>query len=205
MTAFTDIDALKKAILENSPADFFEDFVVRKETPHFGADKLEFVSDIIQNDYGVKPNQNELIVVGSSKIGVALHNKIKEGKIVAPAFRQFGIESDIDLSICCPDFLNLLWHQISAYMCKQRYMPFRYKKFGDYLGYGWLRSDQFPSASAPHLVKCDNLRFALGKIRKDRRRGHPKISFGIFHDIEHLTLYQARSISLCRQNLENPL
>ena len=67
MTAFTDIDALKKAILENSPADFFKDFVVRKETPHFGPDKLEFVSEIMQNDYGVKPNQNELIVVGSSK------------------------------------------------------------------------------------------------------------------------------------------
>jgi hypothetical protein len=205
MGLFVNSDALKLAVLNSSPAEFFENYVLGQSTPHFGTDKLDFVSEAINEQYGISPRKDELIIVGSSKLGFALHKKISGGQIVAPAFREFGPESDIDLSICCTKLFDLLWHELSAYMCKQSIMPFRHQKLGDYLTYGWLRQDQIPAAPAPHLIKCDNLRLVRGKVRKDRRRGHPKIDFGLFHDLEHLQLYQTRSIGACRKNLENPL
>jgi hypothetical protein len=205
MTVFANVEDLKEAILGNAPEEFFDQFVVGRETVHFDGDKLDFVSQTFLEEYGVAPSRDQLIVVGSSKLGFALHSKRQGGAEIAPAFRRFSVESDIDLSICSPDLFDLLWHEISAFMCTKRNMPFRQRNLGDYLSYGWLRTDHLPNAPAPHLIKCDNLRFVRGRIRRDRQRGHPKINFGIFHDVEHLKLYQARSINVCRQTLENPL
>lgn len=205
MTVFESIEDLKEALLDNSPEAFFDDFVAGKQTPHFGGDKLDFVSEILHSDYGVAPSRDEMVVVGSSKLGFALHEKRRGRDVVSAAFRAYGPESDVDLSICSPAFFDILWRELSAYACKQNYMPFRHKKLGDYLTYGWLRTDQLPTISSPLLVKCGNLGLARGKVRRDRRRGHPKINFGIFHDIDHLKLYQARSIRSCRISLEKPL
>jgi len=205
MTVFATVDALKDAVLTHTAEDFFDQFLLGQGTPHFDDDKLGFVSEVLQEEYGVAPHKDEMVVVGSSKLGFALHDKWKDGAVTAPAFRSFGVDSDIDLTICSHELFDILWHELSAFLCRKDYLPVRYKKLGDYMSYGWLRTDQIPYAPAPHLVKCDNLRFACAKVRKNRQRGHPKVNFGIFHDVEHLKLYQTRSIDLCRLALENPL
>jgi hypothetical protein len=205
MSVFTNIPDIQKAILEHSPDEFFQKYVLSQSTQNFSKDKLNFVIEVLSEEYGINLKLEELIVVGSSKLRFALHDKKQDGKLVANAFRPFGPESDIDLSICSPALFNLLWHELSSYVCTQNFMPYRHQKLGDYLTYGWLRQDHIPNVPAPYLNKCDNLRFARGKVRNNRQRGHPKVNFGIFHDAEHLGLYQARSIKLCRKKLENPL
>ena len=205
MTVFANVEDLKEAVRTYSATEFFDHFLLGRETPHFDSRKIEFVSEVLQREYGVAPKTSELIVVGSSKLGFALHEKRRDGVVVSPAFRNFDTESDIDLTICSHELFDILWHELSAYLCRENFLPVRHKKLGDYMSYGWLRTDQLPNASPPHLVKCDNLRLACAKVRKNRQRGHPKVNFGIFHDLEHLKLYQTRSIDLCRSALENPL
>lgn len=204
MTAFQNTNQLKKAICDYSSSDFFDQFISGHKTKHFDDEKLNFVAETIYGEYEVKLKMDHLIVVGSAKIGFALHNKIKNGEIIKPAFRGFDAESDIDLSICSPTLFRDLWHDLSLYFSKEKYIPIRNNKLGDYLTYGWLRIEQLPKTHRRHL-KCDNLRLVTGKIRQERQRGHPKINLGIFHDIEHLKIYQTRSINLCRLSLENPL
>ena len=84
-------------------------------------------------------------------------------------------------------------------------MPDNLSGVGSYLTYGWLRLDKLPNEDARALVRCQSLKSIRGKVRNDRERGHPKVEFGLFHDREHLELYQKRSLSLCRKILENPL
>lgn len=146
-----------------------------------------------------------MMVVGSSKLGFAIHAKKKDGIEVLPAYRPFGENSDIDLSICSPKLFNLLWHEISAYFNTMAKMPYRHRKLGEYLAYGWLRQDHLPATAAPHLVKCSSLRMTRGIIRNNKDRGHPLLDIGIFHDLEHLKLYQTRSILLSKRTLEEPL
>jgi hypothetical protein len=205
MTVFPTVDALKSALRTNTPTDFFDQFLLGRTTHHFDDDKIEFVKDVLSNEYSINLGKNEIVVVGSSKLGFALHKKIVGGTVAAPAFREFGEESDIDISICSHKLFDVLWHEISSYLSKNSYMPARVKKFGDYMAYGWLRADQIPPEDTSKLVRLSNLRIACSRIRRDRNRGHPKVNFGIFHDVEHLRLYQSRSIGLCKSNLENPL
>lgn len=99
MTVFVKVEDLKEAILGKAPDDFFDQFVVGQETVHFDGDKLDFVSQTFLEEYGVAPSRDQLIVVGSSKLGFALHSKRQDGTEIAPAFRRFSVDSDIDLSI----------------------------------------------------------------------------------------------------------
>lgn len=205
MPAFSNVDALKENILKLSADDFFDRYILHEETEHFDSERLNFVAEILTEEYGVTVDRHDLLVVGSSKIGFALHNKMKYGQVVAPAFRSYGVESDIDLSICSESLFKLLWHELSEFACRQESMPYRSGDLGNYLTYGWLRQDHFPKLPGARFIRCEALQTCRGRVRKNRGRGHPKVDFGIFYSMEHLKSYQSRSIRLCKQNLEIPL
>lgn len=205
MAVFSDVDELKDKIVASDPEQFFEECVVSECTDQFGVERVDFVANVLSREYSVDVSRDDLVVVGSSKIGFALHDKIKKGEVIAPAFRPYGADSDIDLSICSASLFKLLWHEISEFACRQKYIPYEYKKLGSYLTYGWLRQDHFPRQGDARLIRCDNLLTCRGRVRRDRSLGHPKVDFGIFYSIEHLKFYQARSIRLCKQKLESPL
>ncbi|WP_146036533.1 hypothetical protein [Pseudotabrizicola formosa] len=205
MAVFTDETALKTAMTENSGSAFVDSYILGADTTHFDLNKRRFVSDLINEEYGIQVEAQELVVVGSSKLGFGINEKrLFDGRI-APAYRPFSEFSDIDLSICSPALFNLLWHEISANFHQLSYFPYKCRKLGDYFTYGWLRLDQIPYDVAPRLVKCESLKVLRGKARKDRVNGHPKLNFGIFHDVHHLKLYQLRSVDACRKKLESPL
>jgi len=81
----------------------------------------------------------------------------------------------------------------------------KFKKLGMYLIYGWLRLDHLPFTQDYKSLLCRKLNVCRSKIRKDRQHGHPKIEMGIYYDLEHLKIYQTRSIRQCKERLENPL
>ncbi|MDO9638985.1 MAG: hypothetical protein Q7J44_10620 [Pseudotabrizicola sp.] len=205
MPVFSNVDVLKEEILALSPSDFFDRYILHEDTEHFGNDRIDFVAEILTDTYGVAVNREDILVVGSSKIGFAMHDKFKNGVNSAPAFRSYGVESDIDLSICSESLFKVLWHELSEFACRQKSTPYRSGDLGNYLAYGWLRQDHFPKLPGARLIRCENLQVCRGRVRRNRARGHPKVDFGIFYNIEHLKLYQSRSIRLCRQKLEKPL
>lgn len=205
MAVFKTVDEIKEALTSQAPEEFFNNYILGHHAENFSVDKIRFVAEVIANEYGEKINENEILVVGSSKLGFALHNKKKRDNTVLPAFRSFGEASDIDISICSPSLFTAFWHEISAYLSRSRIMPNRQGNLGDYMAHGWLRQDQLPPYVIRHLVKCGSLKKVCGIVRKDRDRGHPMANLGIFYDIEHLKIYQVRSIGICRDQLEKPL
>jgi len=205
MSSFQEITKLKTELISISPEDFFDKHIQGINTPHFDTERINFVSSILQEEFLIEIKENDLLVVGSSKIGFALHDKYKLGKKVGCAFRSFDDNSDIDLAICSPKLFSSLWHEISLSFSQIENMPHRQNNLGDYLTYGWLRTDQLKDYRGRTLIKCGKIRDVRAKIRKDRKKGHPLVDFGIFYDLEHLKTYQVRSISQCRQKLENPL
>jgi hypothetical protein len=202
---FATVGHLKQAILDEPEADFLEKYVFGATSAKFDQSRIKFAAELISNEYDIHVSPNEIVVVGSSKIGFALHPKFKDRIEVKPAFRPYGEDSDVDLSIFNSELFCLLWHEISALACKKNHIPVRLGDFGNYLAYGWLRLDQLPSGDRGELVRCQGLKTIRGKVRKDRVRGHAKVDFGLFHDRKHLELYQRRSLALCRKRLENPL
>lgn len=205
MVIFSSASDLKAALLEVTPDEFYNRYIEGRDTPHFSNEKLQFVSSVFEDFYRVSPNLDEMVIVGSSKLGYALHDKYQSGKIVGKAFRPYTTESDIDLAICSPRVFCLFWHELSQYSCTLPRMPVDNALLADYLVYGWLRQNHLPIVAPRLLMNCYNLRFVKGRIRQHRTKGHPKLELAIFHDKEHLRLYQCRSIRDCRNKLEQPL
>jgi hypothetical protein len=206
MTIFTNLCDLKKQLKSLTPEDFFEEFILRKQTSRFDENSLEFVAEVLGNEFNLTFQKEDLVVVGSSKLGFALHDKRKEGQVIAQAFRCYSENSDIDLAVCSPNLFSLLWHEVSAFASRNKHMyDHELKGLGPHLIFGWLRHDQCRSEARNQLMHYQNLKKCRSTIRKERNRGHPKIEMGIFYDVHQLKIYQARSIRICREKMESPL
>ena len=199
LPSFDKIDSLKAAIRVEEPSDFFKKYIADVETKHFSTSRIDFVAEVASDEYQIDVKKNDIVVVGSSKIGFALHNKYRNKMIISKAFREYDNNSDIDIAICSPSLFQKIWNELSGFACDQMYLPYRHKKLNDYLLYGWLRPDHFPTDGS--LLNCKKVRTVRGKLRLDRIRGHPKVELALFGSIEQLQLYQTRSIRLCRENL----
>lgn len=202
---FASVAELKRTIALLSPDEFVEQKLLTGASSHFDSDRIEHTAQILSQEYRIDVSDSELHVVGSAKIGYALHDKKKEGKDPQPAFRPYDQNSDIDLAICCPKLFERLWYELNAHFCRKSYIPFESGKVGDYLCYGWLRLDRLPRSEMQGLGMYRRLLETIAVLRKDTERGHPKLEIGVFHDREHLRMYQVRSVGSCRQKLESPL
>ena len=136
MAVFQSVREIKDAILNHDAEEFFTRYIVGQQTENFNLDKIKFVIEVIAREYGTDVHEDEVVVVGSSKLGFALHSKRKRDERVLPAFRSFGDTSDIDISICSPSLFTILWHEVSAYLHRSKIMPYRQGKLGDYMAYG---------------------------------------------------------------------
>lgn len=202
---FASVAELKHTIVTLSPDEFVDQKLLNGVSAHFGSDRIEHTAQMLSQEYRIDVSDAELLVVGSAKIGYALHEKKKEGKDHQPAFRSYDHNSDIDLAVCCPKLFERLWYELNAHFCRKNYIPFESGKVGDYLCYGWLRLDRLPRSEMQGLGLYRQLLEIISGLRKDTERGHPKLEIGIFHDREHLRMYQVRSVGSCRHKLESPL
>lgn len=77
MPAFTCVEEFKSAIIKHDPVEFVENFVIGTETEHFCGDNLAYVTEVVEEQLGIKLEVNEVNVVGSAKLGFAAHDKIR--------------------------------------------------------------------------------------------------------------------------------
>lgn len=196
---FDDADQLKAEIRALTPEDFFDTYLSSGHSQHFEEDRLAYFCQAFTESFHVDLTHNSVIMVGSAKLGFAMHEKKKPDRTLA-AFRPFSARSDIDLTICHPELFEKIWFELSAHACLQNYMPWRHGNLADYLMYGWLRPDKFPKGIA--LTHCDKFYETVGKLRRNRSKGHPKLSVALFYSAEQLKRYQAKGIRACRARLE---
>jgi hypothetical protein len=204
MPKFHELSVLKDTLVNQSADAFFDNFVRTPDEDALSAAGVSFIQERILLRYRINVAEDDMIVVGSSKLGYALHEKRTPSGLL-PAFRGYGDDSDLDIAICSSDLFEALWHELSSYLCSKPTMPYAINKCGDYLQYGWLRPDQLVQHFSGGLTKISQLRDLRGDIRKDKERGHPKADIGLFHSVDHLKLYQTRSLQSCKLRLESPL
>lgn len=196
---FKDADQMKAEIQALSPDDFFDIHIIGGYSNYFSVDRLNHFCETFSSIFGVNLTVDAVTLVGSAKLGFAMHEKKKQGYTLK-AFRPFRPGSDIDLTICHPELFKKIWYELSVHACLQNYMPWKHENLADYLMYGWLRPDKFPKGVA--LTHCDKFYETVGALRRDRVRGHPGLSVALFFSAEQLKQYQIRGIRACRARLE---
>ncbi len=194
---FDDVNNLKYALQRLSSQEFVENHILSGEAKYFSERQISSFCRLFSEYFDYELIKDRVYVVGSSKIGYALHPKTQK-EVFLDRFRPFRAESDIDITICDQKLFQIIWFEINRYACTQSKMPW-ISDLSPYLLYGWLRPDKFPKGCA--LAYCDRFYSTIGAIRRNRNQGHPKISVGIFYSIEQLRYYQYRSVKKCQQSI----
>lgn len=195
-----DLTELKSLILGKEPLDFVEDHIVKASYKNFTAEQMELVISEINRATGIEIKTEEVVLVGSAKLGFGLFEKKRREATPLPAFRPFDAVSDIDIAFACPKLFDAVWGELATYACGKTRMPFRMDNLGDYMVYGWIRPDHIPREARLRTYDQwnDTIR-GLGAKPEFKRR---KISGALYRDMEFLKKYQARGIAACRKKLE---
>lgn len=145
----------------------------------------------IASQFQLEPS-TDIFVVGSAKLGFS----------VAPnkRWRPFGDTSDVDVAIVNHDLYQRIWHEMHRYHLSGADWPKR-SQFTRYLAQGWIRPDLLPSSPVLGFVG-EWWEFFRG-LKAAQLAGPCKIAAALYHDVEFLRQYQARSIGSCRQGVAN--
>jgi hypothetical protein len=104
--------------------------------------------------FGAPVERQQVVVVGSAKLGFSISEKRTFGGVGLERYRPFRPESDIDIALVHPFIFDQLWRELSDHSHRSPTMPRDSARLGDYLVYGWIRPDHFPKNV--RLRRCDD-------------------------------------------------
>lgn len=190
---------LKTNITSREADDFVREFVLNGPCLHVDQKAIEYIRVSLSEAVGIAIEPEELIIVGSAKLGFGLFEKKRKDLEALPRFRAFGPASDIDVAICSARLFDLVWKELCDYALAKPWLPHIMRNTGNYLVYGWLRPDQVPYEA--RLRTLDKFQDRIRKLSNNSAIGRRKISGAIYRDVTFLSKYQTRGISQCRKEL----
>jgi hypothetical protein len=194
-----DLATLKASIISRDPNDFVREIIFSAHCVHIEPEGVRYIRVRLSEAVGIDIRPEEMVVVGSAKIGFGLFEKKRRDGDPLPRFRPFGPESDIDVAICSPELFDTVWKELCDYAIGKPWLPYIMRNTGNYLVYGWLRPDQVPlDARLRTLDKFQDRRREISNTAFLKRR---KISVALYRDASFLYKYQTRAIAQCRKEL----
>jgi len=194
-----DLATLKTNIASRGADDFVREFVLEAPCLHLDQRAIEHIRASLSEAVGITITPDEIVVVGSAKIGFGLFEKKRKDAEPLPRYRPFGPASDIDVAICSATLFDTVWKELCDYALAKPWLPHIMKNTGNYLVYGWLRPDQVPFEA--RLRTLDQFQDRIRKLSNSSALGRRKISGAIYRDISFLSKYQIRGIAQCRKEL----
>ena len=194
------LDELQEVIRSGDLEEFLDNSILHGESPYFESAKVDHVVDKLSRTFGVKVAREQAFVVGSAKIGFALHPKNRRNEKRLDAFRRFSADSDIDIAVVCPDLFSAIWFELSAHSIGSAYSPWDSGKLGDYLLMGWIRPDHFPASQK--LRKCNDWWDVFRELSADTILGRRQIRGALFYSLGQLRMYQLYGLQQCRNRMD---
>ena len=187
------LDEFKGRCRADAAEDIVNDVLLADDAVHVSAVNRAYLRDTLAATYGIANNAIQLWIVGSAKLDFALTEK-RKGGLVLPRYRSYSPDSDIDTAVVSSELFRLIWDELSIYAHGVPWMPWDSGKLGDYLVYGWLRPDHFPTR---RVRRCDDWWDQFRRFSANPRFGRRSVRGGLFHSVADLQRYLRRSVLEC--------
>ncbi len=174
--------------------DIVDEILLQDDAVHVSEENRAYLIDKLALAFGINTDCIRLWVVGSAKLGFSLIEKSVHGQVL-PRYRPFTSASDIDIAVVSPDLFRIIWDELSIYAHGYPWMPWDSGRLGDYMVYGWLRPDHFPSRN--RIPKCDDWWDQFRQFSSNPRFGHLSVRGGLYHSVSDLRRYLRRSVLEC--------
>ena len=143
---------------------------------------------LIAKQFKVHPN--EVLVVGSAKLGFSIAPQKK--------FRPFGEKSDIDVVIVSDSLFSSVWSSVYSIWIDKVIWEAEHD-FKKYLFRGWIRPDKLPPSTKFTFAK-DWWEF-FREITSSGEFGPYKISGALYKSWDFLESYQHFAVQYCKDEL----
>jgi len=190
---FTDkIEEFKTDLQTHSASEIVQKRIIFGECAVLTADQYLSLRIKVADFFKIHPN--EILVVGSAKLGFS----------IAPLkrYRLFGDNSDIDIVIVSSRLFDDIWRNVFE-LWKQKIMWDREETFKDYLFQGWVRPDKLPNSNLYPLTK-DWWEF-FRKLTSSSEFGPYKIAGALYKDWSYLESYQNSAAQDCKNELKGQI
>lgn len=188
------VEEFRARCARDTAEDIVDEVFLQDYAAHVSVENREYLLDSLATVFGLGQSSIRLWIVGSAKLGFSITEKKKDGRLM-PRYRPFSGVSDIDTAVVSPELFRIVWDELSIYAHGQPWMPWDSGRLGDYMVYGWLRPDHFPSR--PRVRKCDDWWDQFRRFSADPRFGRRSVRGGLFHSISDLRRYLRRSVLDC--------
>lgn len=142
--------------------------------------------------YNLHPN--DVYVVGSGKLGFSIAPKKR--------YRHFADESDIDVVVVSSTLFDVFWKKVHYYAEHGGYWE-QCVQFKRYHFNGWIRPDLLP----PEKSFEEALRWwtFFNGLSQSGLYSSFRVRGAIYRELYFLESYQLRSVSQCKDQLEEPI
>lgn len=191
------VEEFQQVLMAEAAEDIVERDLINGPARHMTLEQIGFVQKSLSLKFRIAKEGIDLRVVGSSKLGFALHEKWdRNTHTTLPAFRPYNAGSDVDIAIVSPDMFNLIWQELGRFADQTPRMPWNSGMLGDYLVHGWIRPDLFPKNARLRL--CDDWWELFRQLSIDSYLGRRKIRGALYYSMEQFRRYQIRSVNACK-------
>lgn len=143
-----------------------------------------------------KIHPNEVLMVGSGKMGFSISENLSEGK---HRYRHFSDNSDIDIAIISQSLFDDIWKLLYEYIQDGAYWP-KQQQFANYHFKGWMRPDKLPNTNTFKFTQ-ENWWDFFSMITTTQKYGIYKIRGGLYRNWDFFETYQLQSIKQCKIEL----
>ncbi len=157
-------------------------------------DEYSELKSIIADHFSIHPN--EVLIVGSGKLGFSLSENTTKGKF---RYRHFSESSDIDVAIISQSLFDEIWKLLYDYTEDKGYWS-KQQEFTSYHFQGWMRPDMLPITPRFDFTQTKWWDF-FNELTSSQKFGDYKIRGGLYRDWHFLEKYQLKSIRQCKIEL----
>ncbi|MFE4591250.1 hypothetical protein [Streptomyces laurentii] len=141
-------------------------------------------------ELSIHPNR-DVYTVGSAKLGFSIKPSRRYG--------HFNDESDIDVAVVSAELYNRVWQEVRSFISSKEVWSNRRKdEFKRQHLVGRISPKTIPKGSSllPSAEKLWELEI---RLQRERIAGPYRVTFAIWHDMEALEGYQAKTVSDCQK------
>jgi hypothetical protein len=197
-----DIDRFKADLQELDAGAMFDRYVA----PDVCAAPIDFDAENLRQRIARRfqvPFEN-VMIVGSAKLGFTLREKVYDEGDRRPAFSPFSDESDVDVAIVSEALFDHIWKlcfqfwHTSGYQATQAAWG-RGEDFRNYIFRGWMRPDMLPVETAVGYRRKWFEFFR--RLISERAAGDYRVNAGLYRDEYFLRTYQSIALEEAKRRL----
>lgn len=192
------ITDFKKELTTSDEVSLVRKFITSGECYVIDQEKYLELKSTVADHFKIHPN--EVLIVGSGKMGFSIAENIPKEKL---RYRHFSESSDIDVAIISQTLFDGIWTDLYDFIEDKGFWQ-RQQEYTAYHFQGWMRPDMLPISQRFTFTQTMWWDF-FNKLTSSQNFGAYKIRGGLYRNWHFLEKYQIKCVNQCKMEFKKTI